>query len=562
MSRNILLTVCVCLVSQTLRAAEPAKYAIKKERLAVPMRDGVKLSAEVWRPDVDGKFPALLLLRYWQTGQQEAEYFAARGYAVVMVDSRGRGKSEGEWYMYRNEPRDGFDVQEWLGSQAWCSGKIGTFGQSYNAFTQLMPAPLGSKHLTCLFPIEGQETNFGHVYNDGVMQLNMVFTAGLYTTGPTAVLPHKNVDDPFFRKLPLISVAEEFPKAVWIKDWFAHDQFDDYWKSYGIRDKYDKIKVPAYLCTGWYDNLVHEGFKVFKGLREHGGSKLAREQTRIRVGPTPHGGAWGQCELMNRWYDHWLKGVDNGIDKEPAVQVYVMGADRWRSGDKWPLPGVKFTSYFLTSHGKANSSNGDGAMAEHAGPSWNPPDKFIYDPEKPVMTMGGQMSTNPEVWGPQDRRKTQERDDVLVYTSPVFLGQDIEVTGPVELKLFASSSAVDTDFTATLTDVYPDGKAIHICEGVRGVRFRESVEHPTPIEPGKIYEYTISLWETSQLFKAGHRIRLEISSSNFPRYARNQNTGLPFGTSAEMKKAEQTIYHDGDHPSRLILPIIPAEKPR
>jgi uncharacterized protein len=554
-------TFCLVVAVVTCTAALAAEIelrAVRKERLRIPLRDGVSLAAEVWRPDVEGgRFPALLLLRYWQTGQQEAAFFAPRGYACVLVDSRGRGRSEGEWHMYVNEPRDGYDVQQWLGTQPWCTGRIGTFGQSYNAFTQLMPAPLGSEHLACLFPIEGQETNFGHVYNDGVMQLNMVFTAGLYTTGPTQVLPHKAIDDPFWRQLPLVSAAGKFPEAVWVRDWFAHPRFDGYWNAYGIRGKYDRIKAPAFLATGWYDNLVHEGFKVFKGLREQGGSKTAREQTRIRVGGGAHGAAAGQLELMLRWYDFWLKDAANGMDKEPAVQVYVMGADRWRTGEQWPFPEALFTSWYLDSDGLANSSAGDGRLVTSPPAKGTPQDRFTYDPEKPVLTQGGQISTNPEVWGPQDRRATQERDDVLVFTSEP-LAADTEVTGPVELRLFAASTAVDTDFTATLTDVEPDGRAIHICEGIRGATFRESLEHPTPIEPGRVYEYTISLWETSRLFKAGHRIRVEVSSSNFPRYARNQNTGEPFGTSAETKIAEQTIHHDAERPSRLILPIIPA----
>jgi uncharacterized protein len=555
-----LLIAVVCLIAQVARAAE-TKHAITKEVLMVSVRDGVKLAAEVWRPDAEGKFPALLLLRYWQTGHDEAAYFAPKGYAVVMVDSRGRGKSEGKWELYVNEPKDGYDVHQWLGVQPWCNGKIGTFGQSYNAFTQLMPAVYGSEYVKCLFPVEGQETNFGHIYNDGVMQLNMVFTAGLDTTGPTAVLKHRPIDDPFFRRLPLLGVAKEFPDAVWIGQWFGHRRFDDYWKRYGIYGKYDKIKAPAYITTGWYDNLVHEGFKVFNGLRKHGGSNEAREQTRIRVGDKPHGGAWGQFELMNRWYDYWLRDVQNGIDKEPAVQVQVMGTDRWRTGDVWPFPQVKYTPYYLISAGKANSSAGDGRLVPITPPENFPQDRYTYDPENPVYTLGGQISTNPEIWGAQDRQKTQTRNDILVYTTPP-LEKDTEVTGEVVLKLFAASSAVDTDFTATLTDVHPNGKAVHVCEGIRGVTFRESLEHPTPIEPGKVYEYTISLWETSMLFPAGHRIRLEISSSNFPRYARNQNTGLPFGTSAEIKKAEQTIYHDAEHPSRLILPIMPVESAR
>lgn len=546
-------------------AAEPAAAGADlpvqvEENVRIPMTDGVTLAAKVFRPKVEGKrFPALMLLRYWQTGEQEANFFAPRGYACVLVDCRGRGKSEGKWEMYVNDPKDGFDAQTWIGKQPWCDGGIGMFGQSYNAFTQTMTAPLANPHLKCIFPVEGQQTNFGHVYNDGVMQLNMVFTAGLYTTGPTAVLPHKPIDDPFFRRLPLVKVCDEFPDAYWVREWFEHPRFDDHWKRYGVYGKYDKVKVPAFFATGWYDNLVHEGFKNFKGFREQGGSKEAREGTKIRVGPTVHGGAYGQFDLALRWYDFWLKGKANGIDKEAPVQIYVMGADRWRNEQQWPLPQTKFTDFYLASGGKANTLNGDGSLAAGGEPAKeSPPDTYVYDPEDPVYTLGGNISTNPEVGGPQDRRVRQDRQDVLVYTTAP-LEKDTEVTGPVEVKLYAASDAVDTDFTATLTDVHPDGKAIHICEGIRGVTFRESLENPTPIEPGKVYEYTISLWETSQLFRAGHRIRLEISSSNFPRYARNQNTGLPFGTSAEVKKARQTIYHDAQRPSRLILPIIPQE---
>lgn len=540
--------------------AAEGDYRLVTEKLKIPMSDGVHLAATVIRPDAPGeKFPALMLLRYWQTGEQEANVFAPKGYACVLVDCRGRGASEGKWVMYVNDPKDGFEAQQWIGKQPWCDGGIGMFGQSYNGFTQTMTTPLASPHLKCIMPVEGQQTNFGHVYNDGVMQLNMVFTAGLYTTGPTAVLPHKPIDDPFFRRLPLLSVADEFPDAVWVRDWFAHPKFDDYWKGYGVYGKYDKVRVPGFFVTGWYDNLVHEGFKNFKGFREQAATKEAREGTKIRVGPTVHGGAYGQFDLALRWYDYWLKGKQNGIDKEAPVQVYVMGADRWRMEQEWPLPQTRFTNYYLSSGGKANTLSGDGKLSTTEPAADSPQDKYVYDPEDPVYTLGGQISTNPEVGGPKDRSSRQTRQDVLVYTTEP-LANDLEVTGPVEVKLFAASSAVDTDFTATLTDVHPDGKAIHICEGIRGVTFRESLENPTPIEPGKVYEYTISLWETSQLFKAGHRIRLEISSSNFPRYARNQNTGLPFGTSAEVKKAEQTIYHDAKYPSRLILPVIPAEE--
>jgi len=535
------------------------------------MRDGANLGAEIYRPDAPGKFPVLMLLRYFRGEHQnrQGEFFAQRGYVVALIDSRGRGDSEGKWVPYVNEPQDGYDAQQWLGTQSWSNGKIGTFGISYNAFTQCMSAPLGSPYLKCLFPQEGQQTNFGHLYNDGVMQLNVVFEFGLFTRGKLQTQQTHDITNPHYRRLPLFAAVDDFAHSddiQHVKDWFKHSRYDDYWKSYGIKEKYHKIKAPAYFMTGWYDNLVHENWRNFLGFREQGGSEEARKGTKILVGPWAHGGSMSYPhlnELKLRWYDYWLKNTQNRIDKEPPIKIYVMGADKWRCENEWPLARTRFTKFYLHSRGKANSLKGDGRLCTSPPDKDSPPDIFVYDPENPVYTLGGQISTHGDIRGPKDRRLVQEREDVVaefarirVYTTEA-LTENMEVTGPVDMKLYAASSAVNTDFTATLTDVHPDGKAIHICEGIRGVTFRESLENPTFIKPGRIYEYTISLWETSMVFKAGHRIRLEISSSNFPRYARNQNTDAPLGMSAELKSAKQTIYHDAQYPSHLILPVIP-----
>jgi len=543
--------------------AEPKSEAVYKvlheSRVRVPMRDGVRLAAEVFRPDAPGTFPALMLLRYFREGADRAPFFAQRGYAVALIDCRGRYDSEGTWVPYCNEPRDGFDAQEWLGTRPWCNGKIGTFGISYNGFTQLMPAPLANPHLKCLVPQEAQQTNFGHLYNDGVMQLNVVFEFGLHTRQGSAIQRILPIDDPHYRRLPLLAALDDFAGVEQVRAWFEHARYDDYWKSYGVKEKYPQIKVPALFLTGWYDNLCHETWRNFQGFRTQGGSVEARQGTKIVVGPWTHGGSFalpGLLDLQLRWYDRWLKGQPNGIDREPPVRIYVMGADVWRTENEWPPARTRFTPFFLQSSGKANSVRGDGRLATTPSEPQSPTDRFVYDPENPVFTLGGQISTHADVWGPKDRRAVQDRDDVLVYTTSP-LDKDVEVTGPVELRLYASSSAADTDFTATLTDVHPDGRAIHVCEGIRGATFRESLENPTPIEPGRVYLFSISLWETSMVFKAGHRIRLEVSSSNFPRCARNQNTGLPLGTSAEMRKARQTIYHDKERRSQLILPVIP-----
>ncbi len=564
-------------------------YPVKPRfNMKVPMRDGVKLSVDLYRPNAPGKFPTLLMLTYFDNANiskvRQALGFAEQGYAVALVDCRGRFDSDGTWEPYVNEPRDGYDIQEWLGKQPWSSGKIGTFGISYDGFTQLMPAPFHSPSLRCLVPMRCQQTNFGHLYNDGVMQINVVFMAGVFYNGRTMQpsllqslgsspsAPQVINWDEVFRRLPLITAVDDIVDAPYIKEWIRHDRYDSYWKAYGIKEKYGDIQAPAYFISGWYDNLLHETWRNFQGFRHQGGSAEVRNGSKILVGPwthgilDPNGHNWpidlGTDTVVDfntvhvRWYDYWLKGIQNGIDQEAPIRIFVMGANQWRSENEWPLARTKWTNYYLQSAGRANSLSGDGGLTLSApGPSASP-DKYTYDPRNPVPTLGGSISMPLYLQGPQDRRPIEKRDDVLVYTSAP-LAYDTEVTGPVELRLHAASNAVDTDFTATLTDVYPDGRSIIICEGIRGARFRDSMENPGLIRPGKVYDYTVSLWETSNVFKAGHCIRLEVSSSNFPRYARNQNTGQPFGMSAEINPAAQTIFHDSQYPSRLILPIIP-----
>jgi hypothetical protein len=542
------------------KQSSPDYDVLHQAQVPVPMRDGVQLAAEIYRPDVPGRFPSLMLLRYFRGKHQNdrGQFFAARGYAVALVDCRGRYESQGTWTPYVNDPQDGYDAQSWLAEQPWSDGKIGTFGLSYNAFTSYMAAPLAHPGLTCIFARSGQQTNFGHLYNDGVMQLNVVFEFGLHTKQGSQTQRIFSVDDPHYRRLPLIEAVDDFEGVQHVKDWFGHCRYDDYWKAYGLKEKYERIKAPAYFITGWYDNLLHENWRNFQGFRTRGGSEEARRGTKILVGNWAHGGSGGYGPLMDtmlRWYDYHLKGLSNGLDREPPIRLYVMGRDVWRDENEWPLARTRFTEFYLDGS-RANSTEGDGRLSRSAPAEDSPADHYTYDPNQPVYTLGGQISTHNDVRGPKDRRSAQRRQDVLVYTTDP-LAEEMEVTGPVELKLYASSSAVDTDFTATLTDVHPDGRAIHICEGILGVAFRESLEHPTPIEPGKIYPFSISLWETSMVFKAGHRIRLEVSSSNFPRYARNQNTGLPLGTSAEVLTARQTVYHDARHTSHLILPVIP-----
>lgn len=539
------------------------------------MRDGVLLSADIYRPPVGEAFPVLLLRTIYDNQMPRyvewARRFVQAGFAVVMQDCRGRFDSDGAWEPYINETDDGYDTHEWIGHQPWCNGKIGTFGISYPGFTQTLPATKRSKYLTALAPIASQQDNYGHIYVDGVLHLHIAMFF-INVVGRSMQREARGLldQDELYNRLPLSTALDDIADIPFYRDVIKHYTFDDFWKRYSLRNRYGEVAAPALFITGWYDSLLHETLKVFNGWRHKGGSTEARTNTRILIGPWGHqnlGSAekFGEIEFgadaardivaeQIRWYDRRLKGVDNGIDREPPISLFVMGENRWRFENEWPLARTQFTNYYLHSHGQAATSNGDGWL-DIEKPSEEPPDRFIYDPANPVPSWGAQYQ-NLDRTGPRDRSEIAKRRDVLVYNSRP-LATDVEVTGPVTATIYAASSAPDTDFTATLVDVHPDGKAINLCEGIRRARFRESIEMPTSIEPLKIYEYKIDLWDTSNLFKAGHRIRIEISSSNFPRFDRNLNTGAQPGTDTEMAVAHQAIFHNGPNPSHVTLPVIP-----
>jgi uncharacterized protein len=360
--------------------------------------------------------------------------------------------------------------------------------------------------------------------------------------------------------------------APYFYDWVAHDTRDDYWKQWSLRPRYGDITVPALNVAGWYDVFLKGGIENFVGMCENGGSEAARNGQKLVIAPWIHL-PWEQKvgeldfgpeaankvdELQVRWFDHWLKGIDNGIDREPPVRVFVMGANRWREAEDWPIPETRFTSYYLHSRGAANTRFGNGSLSPEPPTADEPADRFRYDPANPVPSRGGHSCCTAEFApvGPYDQAKIAERADVLVYDTPV-LEQPVEVTGPIEVTLYAATTAPDTDFTAKLVDVHPDGKAYNLNNGIIRARLRNSLERAESIEPGRPTEYKIAIWPTSNLFKKGHRIRLEISSSNFPHYDRNLNTGHEFGQDTEMRVADQTIFHDRNRPSKIVLPIMP-----
>ena len=543
----------------------------------VAMRDGVELSTDVYMPQDGGPFPALLLRTIYDNQGDRGFAFVPRfveaGYAVVMQDCRGRFDSDGAWEPYVHEAADGYDTQEWIGAQPWCDGNIGTFGSSYIGFTQTQTAPLRSRYLKALVPSASQEDNYGHWYIDGALQLhtavNFINMAGrTMQRGPRSLMDSEEL----YRRLPLISAIDDIVDIPFYRDAITHHTFDSHWRSYSMKDRYEQVEAPALFLTGWYDNLLHETFKLFNGWTTRSRSDEVRRLTKILVGPWDHGNTYnnrtvgpldfGESASLDiesehlRWYDRRLKSEDNGVDDEPALRIFVMGDDVWRSEREWPLARTEYVPYYLHSGGNANSFDGDGSLSQEAADD-EAPDRYAYDPRDPVPSVGGQAMATPLIEaGPQDRRSVEAREDVLVYTSEP-LTADVEVTGPIVLTLHAASSAPDTDFTGTLVDVHPDSKAIIICEGIIRARSRESVTTPTLIEPGEVHEYTVDLWETSNVFKAGHRIRVEVSSSNFPRYDRNPNTGHRPGMDAETHVAEQTVYHDRRRPSHIALPVIP-----
>ena len=580
------------MVVENVEISQPTHEVRMMYALEVPMRDGVRLSTDVYLPDAEGPFPAILIRTPYNNNAegvvQDCLYFASRGYAVVSQDVRGRWDSEGEWYPFVHEAQDGYDTQEWIGAQPWCDGNVGTAGGSYVAMVQWQAAPLRSKYLKAMAPQVGY-SNFYHnwVYTGGAFQLafNLRWGAIQMHTRTNQVqylwMPESNHLTTLHWHLPLITMDEEAGRRsqLW-KDWIENPSYGDYWRGLRpVEDHYADVSVPAYGFGGWFDVFLQSTLNNFMGVNEQG-RPPGKGNQRITIGPWIHNcgnrganrvtgevdfGEEVKVDLRRehvRWFDYWLKGIRNGITDEPPVNVFVMGRNQWRRAADWPIPGTQYTPYYLRGGGNANSSFGDGGLSADA-PTDEPTDSYEYDPQHPVMTIGGSTCCSEDVtpvsMGPRDQQQAEWRPDVLVYTTDV-LEEDVEVTGPVSVVLYASSSAPDTDFTAKLVDVHPGGKAINVAQGIIRARYRDSWEAPELMTPGEVYKFTIDLWSTSNCFVAGHRIGVEISSSNFPQFDRNPNTGHEFGKDDETQIATQTIYHDGERPSHVLLPIIPADR--
>jgi putative CocE/NonD family hydrolase len=575
------------------------QYPVAFERnVAVTMRDGVTLRADIYRPKVDGQFPVLLQRTPYDKngGVTFGLKAAARGYVVIIQDVRGRYASEGEWYTFKNEPNDGYDTVEWTATLPYSNGKVGMFGGSYVGATQMLAAITHPPHLAGICPVvTASNYHDGWTYQGGAFEqwFNESWTSGLaQDTFNRAIKNNTNAVTGMW-KLPLTTYPlfniQQFPGdqantkfvAPYFLDWLDHPSYDDYWKRIAIEEHFGDITVPALHVAAWYDIFLGGSLRNYVGIKAHGGSDAARHGQKLlvvigghagsgrKVGEVDFGSAaeFDENEVTLAWYDYLFKGVQNEFATGKPVKIFVMGANQWRQEDDWPLERAHGTKYFLHSGGKANSVGGNGSLSS-AAPSKESPDQYVYYPGAPVPTVGGPLCCDSEHWapGPRDQRSVEGRDDVLVYSTPP-LAQDMEVTGPVTAELYAKSSVVDTDFTAKLVDVGPDGFAQNLTEGIIRGRYRDSQEEPTLMNPGQVYKFTIDLWATSNVFRKGHVVRLEISSSNFPRFDRNLNTGLDRNSkTVDGEKSEQVlapatnvIYHDAEHPSALILPIVPSK---
>lgn len=598
----------------------PAEYGVAVEKnVLIPMPDGVRLAADLYRPardgqPVSGRFPAVLTRTpYDKTGASgEGKYYAERGYVVVANDTRGRYASEGVWHGLINDPEDGHAVVEWIAAQPWSDGKVGTFGTSYPGGTQHALAETKPPHLTTMVPIDAvSNCGVSGMRHGGAFELrfmNWIFQTGAPNSKAALASPalrlalaengrriRQHVDSLPVRpgQTPLRVVPEY---EAWLVEAMSSGPEAPFWHTKGmsvvdhVRDYAD---VPVLHVTGWYDSWTRQVAMNFEALA---GAKTAPQ--RLVIGPWTHGAQGsnlaGEVEFTAdaaidllafrlRWYDRWLKGLKNGVDDDPPVLLYVMGlgddhrtksgrlghGGRWRSEREWPLARAVPSTYFL---------HADGALSPTPPTQKDSRTTYTFDPRRPVPTIGGNISSNQglmtaggydqrprdDTHGADNRLPLSERRDVLVFRGAP-LESDVEVTGTVLVKLWVSSTAPDTDFTAKLIDEvppnddYPLGFDLNLGDSIFRARYREGLDHQTPpLAPGQIVPITITLYPTSNVFKEGHRIRIDVSSSNFPRFDVNPNTGDPLSGHRRMVLADNTVHHDADHPSRVILPVIPA----
>jgi len=570
------------IVGASVTPTEVRYEVIVENGVRTRMRDGVSLVADVYRPKGEGKFPVLLQRTPYnrKSDSNTARELSAHGYVVVLQDTRGRYDSGGEFYPFRDESQDGYDTVKWAAQLDYADGKVGMFGGSYVGATQMLAAMARPPHLIAIFPyVTSSEYYDGWTYQSGVLMqwFTSSWTSGLAVDTlrrqtEASSRPKEWVASLPVESYPILSVPQPSGLAPYFQDWIAHERSDAYWQRWQVSDHYREMNVKGLHAAGWHDIFLKGSIKNYSGLHTEATAPDVRASQRLIIGPWAHAPTstdgkvgdvvFGKSAVLDtngmalKWFDYALKGIQNEYASEKPVRIFVMGDNVWRDEEEFPLARTRYTKYYLHASRGANGASGDGGLNVTA-PGAERADQFEYDPKNPVPTIGGRLCCGPAVPpGPFDQRPNESRADVLIF-STLPLEQDLEVTGFVSMDIYASTSAKDTDFTALLADVDPTGYARFLTDGIVRARYRNSTRQPEEIVPGQVYKYTIDLWATSNVFKAGHRIRLYVSSSNFPRFNRNPNTGEAMLGASRMVNARQTIYHNREYPSALNLPVIP-----
>lgn len=544
----------------------------------IPMRDGTRLAADIQRPDRPGKFPVILARtpygKYSKAAYEQAEYFAKRGYVYVNQDVRGRFDSEGEFEVLVNEGGDGYDTIEWLARQPWSDGKIGTFGGSYMAWDQLLAAEEEPPHLRAMVLQSTPPDIFLTAWWRGAFNMNELFWCALLDGRVNQELSmYADPQIPFH--VPVIDMDQALGRKMekTFRAWITHDTYDAFWERQSYQAKLPRVQVPVLHVDGWYDlRDVSATLDNYNTLVAKAGTAVARQNQHVIIGPWWHGQyeqrKWGGVDfgpeaaidrkaLYLKWYDCHLENRNCAeLEKQPPVKVFMMGENKWTDEQTWPPQNAHLVAYYFHSKGLANTRIGDGVLSSEA-PANEPADHYSYDPKNPPT-----LATEPDDSLAADQRKPESRNDMLVFTSEP-LKAPLRVSGHLTVKLWASSSAQDTDWVARLIDVHPDGYAQRLTDTIVRASYHGLSLYPqspsdfTPLVPGSIREYALDLWDLANVFLPGHQVRVEITSAFMPLFARNLNTGMNSLTTTEMKTAEQTIYHDRAHPSQILLPVVP-----
>ncbi|NIM11830.1 MAG: CocE/NonD family hydrolase [Candidatus Aminicenantes bacterium] len=550
--------------------------AERKRNITIPMRDGVKLSTDLYFPDSkEEKYPVILIRTPYKKEMNELDGFewAKNGYVCAIQDVRGRFASGGEWEPFVNEAQDGYDTIEWLAAQEWCSGKVGMIGGSYLGWVQLQAAVQKPPHLVTIIPnVVPPDPFFNIPYEYGsFFTLGALWWVEVVETEATADISGKRLIDTFkgieenvLKSLPVVDLDKKVfgkEKSYWRK-WVRHNTNDSYWERANYLDKLEELDIPVFLQSGWFDGDAI-GTKLSYLRLKHSKNK----SIKMIVGPWGHsdlaatqvvGQDMGEeagidlLKLYRRWFDYWLKGIDTKILEEPLVQLYAMNTNKWLKADTYPLPGTRFTPFYLTSGSGANTLDGDGRLQRQVPVNGKDYDEYEYNPGDPTPGPMGICRTKG-----QDSyvNLLKSRNDILVYNSEQ-MEEPLTIVGPLSVVLYASSSAPDTDWFVSFEIIKPDGEAIPLCKGTIRARFRNSFEKPEMLEKDKIYKYTIDLWHAGITLEKGSVIRIDITSAFFPWFSLNLNTGGHNEMESKYVSATQRIYHNNEYPSHLLLPVV------